>query len=434
MTRLLTLSLVLTASIASAQPSTLPLVQSPDLTYMGSFTLPGSDGTNRPSNLGSLFYGGYGVSVRGDTLYYGCHGTGSDAFARLTLPAIGGVASILDPCVAVPNFAAVDGTDGGERTIGGSMLWGDRLIVSGYAFYDGDGDAVASHFAGPNVAGLVGPVRVGAENPGLIGGYMGTVPSAWQAAFGGPALTGLCCISIITRSSFGPSVSVFDPAQIGAGPVSSATLLKYTQAIPFPADEWRVMSVGGVAFPSGTRSVLFVGRAGTTSCYGIGTSDPALHLTKDANGELLCYDPTASAKGYHGYPYTHRVWMYDAQHLAEVKAGTRAATSLAPAATWDLPQMAIEAGRADMRSAFYDDTTRRLYVVASAFSATPRVHVYAVADLAPPPPPPPPDVTVTCTVVTPPVAHGTAQFALIQCGNDAPLPLGTTWAVTLPQP
>jgi hypothetical protein len=399
MMRLLTLVLVLSASIASAQPSTLPLIQAGDLTYLGSFTLPTSDGTNRPSNLGSLLYGGYGVSVRDNTLYYGCHGTGSDAFARLTLPPIGGVATILDPCVAVPNFAALDGTDGGERTLGGSLWWDARLIVSGYAFYDGDGDAVGSHFAGPSVAGLVGPVRVGPENPGLIGGYMGTVPSAWRAAFGGPALTGLCCISIITRSSFGPSVSVFDPAQIGqGGAVASTTLLKYTQSIPFPSDDWRVTAVGGVAFPSGTRSVLFVGRAGTTaSCYGIGTSNPALHLTTDANGELLCYDPTAASKGYHGYPYTHRVWMFDANHLAEVKAGTRAPTSLVPTATWDLPQMMTEPGRADIRSAFYDDRTRRLYVVASAFSNTPRVHVYQVATVAPPPPPPPP-ASVTCAV------------------------------------
>jgi hypothetical protein len=355
----------LSLPVEAQSPTALPLVQAGNLAYLGSFTLPSSDGTGQPGEAGSLLYGGRGLAVRDETLYFGCHQY-SDALARVSIPATGGVASIVEPCVRVPNLEGVDGSDGGEREIGGGLWHGGRLIVSGYAFYDADGDAVASHFAGGSVASLVGPVRLSGAEPGAVGGYMAVVPEEWRALLGGPALTGLCCVSIITRSSFGPSVSVFNPDDVGVRtPVPSTLLVRYgSDEFPASGGDWRGMIVGGVAFPAGTRSVLFVGRAGVgPTCYGTG---------------LECGDPTSSPKGYHSYPYRHRVWAYDANDLLAVKQGRRRPNEVQPYGVWDLPEMQPAAGDAPMRSATYDPATRRLYVVTDSGSAAPRVHVYLV--------------------------------------------------------
>jgi hypothetical protein len=363
--------------VEAQSPTALPLVQAGNLAYLGSFTLPSSDGTGQPGEAGSLLYGGRGLAVRDETLYFGCHQY-SDALARVSIPATGGVASIVEPCVRVPNLEGVDGSDGGEREIGGGLWHGGRLIVSGYAFYDADGDAVASHFAGGSVASLVGPVRLSGAEPGAVGGYMAVVPEEWRALLGGPALTGLCCVSIITRSSFGPSVSVFNPDDVGVRtPVPSTLLVRYgSDEFPASGGDWRGMIVGGVAFPAGTRSVLFVGRAGVgPTCYGTG---------------LECGDPTSSPKGYHSYPYRHRVWAYDANDLLAVKQGRRRPNEVQPYGVWDLPEMQPAAGDAPMRSATYDPATRRLYVVTDSGSAAPRVHVYLVTTAVIQPPPRPP--------------------------------------------
>ena len=64
-----------------------------------------------------------------------------------------------------------------------------------------------------NVQGLF---KIGNLRTGYTSGYMGFVPSGWQAAFGGNALAGNCCLSIITRTSFGPAVFAFNLAMLAA--------------------------------------------------------------------------------------------------------------------------------------------------------------------------------------------------------------------------
>lgn len=368
-------------------PRLLPRVQAGDVRYLGRFTLPTTDGTGRSKAEGALTWGGFAVGLGPDgrSLYFGCHDWGS-RLARVTIPEIGGEASIVEPCTEVKNLDGINPGDTNGIKLGGSLSWNGRLIVSAYAYYDGGNTARASHFAGRDLASLAGPVRVGKDFPGMIAGYMGAIPAEWRALFGGPALTGLCCTSVISRSSYGPSVSVFDPDHVGTRTsIPSKLLLAYPEAHQ-SLGRWDdtgqlfngTTKVGGLAFPVGTRSVLFVERQGTAFCYGPATADKALAGKPDGSGNTWCFDPTEEDKGVYGYPYQHLVLAYDAADLLAVKEGKRAPWSLKPYATWPLPEMST-GGVATMRSAAYDPTTRRWYIVPTGSDATPHVHVYEIA-------------------------------------------------------
>ncbi len=385
--RLIVLSFVVLclASAVTATAQTAPqqhLVQAGNFAYQGQFTLPSDDG-----NGTLLTYGGTALSMGADgtSLYYGCvYGA---AVVRVRIPAIGGVATQLEPCRGVPNLNAINPNDPNAKLLGGVLAWNGRVILSGYAYYDGGGTATSSHFVGAAIDTASGPYKVGTEQPGLVAGYMGVVPTEWRTLLGGPALTGQCCIAIISRSSYGPSVSVFDPDQLGTQPSVPATMLVgYPQAHqtigtyegPGPLYNGST-KVGGVAFPAGTRSVLFVGRQGGAFCYGAGTTNQALHMTPNPAGDLWCYDPTSSDKGAHGYPYRHQVWAYDANDLLAVKQGAKQPWDVRPYATWTLTDM-DNAGSATIRGATYDPATRRLYVTGDTAGATPTVHVYEITN------------------------------------------------------
>lgn len=115
-----------------------------------------------------------------------------------------------------------------------------------------------------------------------LGGYMTVIPSEWQDSLGGKALTGHGCTSIISHQSTGPSAWAFDPDQLGAvAPVPSQPLVYYnlehpslgTWDHPLPANPIYNIStlITGVVFPTGTRTILFIGRTGMgEQCYGDG--------------------------------------------------------------------------------------------------------------------------------------------------------------------
>jgi hypothetical protein len=359
------------AAAASAQsPQELPLLQPGNLTYLGSFTLPSNDGSGRTGEQASLQYGGaaLGLGPDGQSLYYGCHAWHS-MLAQVSIPAVGGAATIVTPCTRVTNLAGIDPDASESKVLGGSLSWNGRTIVSAYTFYDGRGNATASHFAGTSLSTLAGPYRLSGSGPGLVGGHMGVIPPEWRSLLGGPALTGLCCTSVISRSSYGPTLSVFDPDALGVqSPVPSTMLVGYPSAAVALGD-WGGINglfngsteIGGFAFPTGTRSILFVGRHGDNFCYGEGAA---------------CDDPTDSSKGNHAYPYRHQVWAYDANDLLAVKQGLRNPWQVKPYATWTLYGMSDDGG-ARMISAVYDPATRRFYVALGG-GGTPRVHVYEV--------------------------------------------------------
>jgi hypothetical protein len=189
-------------------------------------------------------------------------------------------------------------------------------------------------------------------------------------------LTGLCCVSIISRTSLGPAASVFNPAQVGVVPIVPAT-----QVVGYPINQPTLglcegastmfnctTVMGGVAFPEGTRSVLFFGRQGLGKyCYGTGGA---------SGGD--CYDPTDSSKGTHGYPYAYQVWAYDVLDLIAVKQGQKKPWEIQPYQTWNF-ELPFQSAARIIRSVAYDPATSRIFVTA-AFSegARPLIHVFTV--------------------------------------------------------
>jgi hypothetical protein len=376
------------SSFAHAQtPQQQPLVQAGNFAYLGKFTLPLVDTAGTPLTYGG---GALGMAADNTSLYYGCIYNGS--VVRVKIPTLGGVATVLDPCRGPANLYQINVADGNAKLLGGSLVWNGRVILSGYSYYDAGHTATSSHFAGATPGSVAGPFRVGTDRPGMVGGYMATIPAEWRSLLGGPALTGQCCISIISRSSFGPSASVFNPDDIGTvSPIPSKMLVGYPNEHQDLGGYYGVTqyysagtNMGGIAFPAGTRSVLFVGRYATTFCYGIGTDDPSLH-GKPTGGSIYCYDPASPYHGVHGYPYKHMVWAYDANDLLAVKQGAKQPWDLRPYATWILNDMNTN-GRAEIRSVTFDPATRRLYVAADGNGNTPVVHVYEVTNAVIQPP------------------------------------------------
>ena len=360
-------------------------------------------------------------------------------------------------------FDITDGTgwdalnaDGGNAVNGGRpggllFLRDDpkgRMIGNSWAYYDAGVAAVNSHFVTssklPDRQMLSGDEKFhgyytvglredspGKANGGFVGGYMCWIPSAWQAALNGPALTGLGGVAVISRSSYGPSASVFDPADLLTYPTTSAsnpieakmlvgypaahtTLGEYEQAKKLSGmDTWGWNGTGfvrGIAFPEGTRSVLFFGRMGMgngnygagdkaegTQCYGPGTVNP-LEAGRGGgescnngayvvgSGNYCCYDPTHTAKGNHAYPYKARIWAYDAGDLARVASNNAKPWEILPyeISDFDFPYMDETLnGLHDIGQVAYDPATQRLYVSQLKgdnllYSRFPVIHVYEV--------------------------------------------------------
>lgn len=280
--------------------------------------------------------------------------------------------------------------------VGGMLVYGDRLIGTAYAYYDAGGNARRSHFSSGLDFSLGGDFSgmhaVGEWNPGFVAGYMALVPPRWQAALGGPALSGLDGVPIVSRTSYGPTVSVFDPALLGTvDPVPAALLVGYTYEHS-TLGTWgnsternpqfnQASGSSGIVFPFGSDSLLFFGTSGLgIPCYGQGTSDRSLDRTPvpGTDGEVLyVYDPIGGAKGCHAYPYGAYVWAYRAADLARVASGGARPWDLIPYATWELELPLGPEGGKILCGAAYDPSTDRIFLSQyNAQDASPVIHVF----------------------------------------------------------
>jgi hypothetical protein len=287
--------------------------------------------------------------------------------------------------------------------VGDLLPWNDQTIVSAYIYYDASHSQKTSHVSVDANGTVSGPYKVGSAGAGMVSAYMSPIPSEWQSALGGPALTGNCCVPIISRTSLGPAATVFDPSnlsnqanatQVLGYPIDHPTLGTYEDTDP---DNLflRSTSMGGLVFPSGTRSVLFFGTQPGTSCYGQGTSDPSLDHkpVPGTDGVIYCYDPSSYYKGTHGYPYRPFVWAYDVNDLIAVKNGQKQPWDILPYATWtfDVPFVANSATA--IRGATYDPATKRVFLSEGfADGSAPIVSVFSLdvgTSVTPSPPPAP---------------------------------------------
>lgn len=367
-----------------------------DLEYLGAFRVPQGDFGSPPDS--GFNYGGTALTYNphNNSLFLVGH-SWYQLVAEISIPQIVNSTHLEDLKTAAVLQPFVDITEGNRshigaggasvdtsgELIGGLLVCGEKLVGSVFGYFDAALAVRLSHFnSGLDLSAtgdFHGMYQVGQaptiQNPAFIDGYMTEVPPEWQSRFGGPALTGNCCLSIIDRTSLGPAAAVFDPNKLG--------LIDPLPAIPvvgYPIDHPTLgtygdqrldvlyngsMAIQGIVFPRGSRSVLFYGRRGKgTFCYGEGKSDPTLHNTycDPTYPEVLCcYDPVNSSKGGHAYPYVYQVIAYDAMDLLSVKDGEKQMWEITPYAHWEL-DFPFANDNPNILGAAYDPVTQRIYL------------------------------------------------------------------------
>lgn len=358
-----------------------PLLRPSSLVYLGAFRLPPAQSASK-----TFDYGGTALAYDPgrDALFAVGHAQ-YQLTAEVNIPKPSGARRVgrLPRARYVQGFT--DATNGliGEppsccgTDVGGQLVMGGRLYGSVYVYYDAPDRQVRSHWERPSTSLTRGRARglfqVGRQGAGYVSGWMAAVPPEWQGLLGGPAITGNCCIPIISRTSFGPAAFSFDPAKLRAGRVNPDHPLVYYPSTHPTLGPWNGgwnprrgrlfdggTSIGGVVFPAGSRSVLFFGTQGVGKfCYGDPTSNPGLAGKPSPDGAGWCYDPDGGGKGPHTYPYQAEVWAYDATQLAAARAGRRRPWQVRPYATWRLP---LPFGSPQIGGAAYDPARGLIYL------------------------------------------------------------------------
>ena len=367
-----------------------------DFVYQGAFRLPAE------SNGDSFSYGGQTLAYNPamNTLLVGSrHGK----VAEVTIPTPARATRLADLPIATYVQPFRDPADGHIRDIGddavnldGLLIHDGRLYGSGLIYYDASHSQRLTHFSRsldlsrPEVSRIYQVGETG--KAGFVAGYMASVPREWRAALGGAAVTGQCCIPIVGRTSWGPSLFSWNPADLGRrDPVPVTPLLYYTQQHP-TLGSWDgsrstyggTTQMAGVAIIDGTRTVVFAGRNGMGEfCYGNGTSDARKASERGPDGEKYCYDPTSSDKGQHAYPYRLQFWAYDVTDLAAVRSGDKQPWDVVPYAIWPFELPALGQPQPRLGRLTYDAAGRRLFISEllaerDEYAYRPLIHVYTV--------------------------------------------------------
>jgi hypothetical protein len=343
-------ALSIAAARTTAPSSTARLLQFSDLSYVGAFRLP-ANGAN-----GDTFETG-GMPVAYNPLNSSLFvGSRRGNIAEVTIPAPMKSVGVVELPFARYIQPFSDPTENNLRQIADSGVSLSGLLVSelrlygtGFVYYDATNAQTLSHYSRSlklSESTFKGMYAVGEKGKaGFVSGYLATVPPEWQAPLGGSAITGQCCIPIVSRTSWGPDAFAWNPARLGTiSPLPAIPLLYYT-GDHHTLGNWdgsnstygSTTQIGGVAIIAGTRTALFFGRNGTgPSCYGDGTTNISLAGTRAADGATYCYDPTSDYKGPHAYPYRYQVWAYDLNDWAAVKAGRKQPWEVVPYGVWPL--------------------------------------------------------------------------------------------------
>jgi hypothetical protein len=394
------LSMPLLSQAGSATPRVQPITdptQLPRLTfdrlqYAGAFRLPSA------ANGDTFEYGGSPMAFNDarSSLFIGSR-VGKVAEVTIpepiastdlhALPVAEYLQGFEEPTEGRIKDVAADGAN-----LSGLLVYRGRLYGTGMIYYDATNAQRVSHFSRPLQLSAKGasPMRPvwQEKRSGYVAGYLALVPPEWQTALGGPAITGQCCVPIVSRTSVGPSAFAWDPIDVDSKESVNAIPLLYYTGEHATLGPWSgsnptygaTVEVAGVALISGTRTALFVGRNGLGAhCYGDGTSDKSLHeVTK--SGTHYCYDPVIPYKGPHAYPYRYQMWAYDLGEWAEVRAGRRDPWSVKPYAVWPF-ELPTPEPSVRLQGIAYDPAGRRLFIAQRSadkdtYTARPLIHVY----------------------------------------------------------
>ena len=238
----------------------LPRVQSGDMTYLGFFNVPEGPASSPFS------YGGMALAMGADgaSLYYGGH-VYNQTIGRISIPAIGGTATIIQNPTAIP------GSTGGqnETQVAGALAWNNRLIVTKRNKYS-TADFKPLTAGSTSINGFGAMQSVAGATGWYVSGYMGIIPTEWRSLLGGPSLseTGSCRSIRRARTAlcFIPSIRT----NVGVVTPTPATPLMYYPlsnplSNPSTANNYFSRSNyynAGIVFPAGTRSIWFVHRQG----------------------------------------------------------------------------------------------------------------------------------------------------------------------------
>jgi len=207
---------------------------------------------------------------------------------------------------------------------------------------------------------------------------MAPIPSEWQVELGAPYLTGQGDVPIVGTTSSGPSAFGFDPNMLASGSAQATPYLYYPGNAPLgaysgPANPMQsgTTQIGGVVFPSGTGSVLFIGRTGT-NYEGYGTAG-------------TYGDPYDGGKGPHSLngQYSFQIWAYRASDFAAVKDGTEQPDQVMPYDVWNF-SFPINSGEQTVGGVAFDPSTGRVYVALTnadheaPYSSLPLIEVFQV--------------------------------------------------------
>lgn len=381
-------------AVSAQDPTTLPLADLSGVQAAGTYTWDWPDGAG-----GDLSYGGgaLGVSEDGNFVYISCVQDHA-GIAKLSIPATRNGARMLpvQPCLGPrkADIAVIHPDPNAFRPmLGGVVEYGGRICVVGYISYDATGATTASHWCGTSLTTLAGPYA-GSVSPGLVKSQMFVIPSVWRTTLGGPVASTAGYTSIISRSSYGASISVFDPTQVTGNGFPMQYLLGCrhtdpgcnTYGTPTSNDYNGSELSGGMFIVPGTRTLVSIERESSgRTCYGYTTTNPALDGVPYLDAEY-CYslsDPL-DQKGPKGYPYRLVAKLYDLNELVAVKNGTKQPWTIRQYATIDLPGSSASEF---ITSGAYNPVRGELYLLRGVGGGVNTMYVYTgfAAGVAAPP-------------------------------------------------
>ncbi|MGE3175930.1 MAG: hypothetical protein AB7O32_00555 [Vicinamibacterales bacterium] len=415
-------------------PCEFPRADLSKVTRIGKIRVPCYD------SLGNLICygaGAFGFSEDGTHLYVGCRGYRSDLnqdargmIWEATLPPVGGTATEIHPCRGLTRtqLDQIAGPGAYFPLLGGIMQRAGKICVNGYVTYDTGATKLppsnrVTWACGPDLDHLSVMVEGSVRN-GLVMRDMTRIPPEWQAMLRGDTLVDDGFSSIISRASYGESVTSFYMKDAGTPGFAMHLLLgcpEYDERTGAHLDQCSTRygsptspvyyngseeSAGAFIVP-GTRTLVVLERESDgPTCYGYATRDPAQH-GQPYRDAVYCYslsDPL-DEKGPKGFPYRHVRKLFDLAHLVDVIAGRRAPWDVLPYAIEDMPDTSVGFKVGYTGSGTFNALNGQHYLARELY---PNGQGYGEVDVyggfpvesgsAPPPPPPcPPTGTLTIT-------------------------------------
>jgi len=421
-------------------PVTQRLMQKANLEYLGGFRFPNIEGYGfytrglayNPANNSLITGGSYssppGAAHIEKVSEITIPSTITPTYASMVLASV--IQNPTDITEGKDYFLGSGGTDLEPSLVtihrGGLHVYNGKVIGTAFVEYDAAfpyAQQLSHWTSGLNFAttgDFKGAYRLGSLSASMLAGYMCDIPSDWQVRLGGPCLTGQGTLAVIGRTSFGPSLHVFDPdALVGAVgstyastplvyyPTEHQTLGRWDNIFPDDPNAYAnhyfngASMMGGAVFPSGTDTVLVFGNVGYGICgYGVSTTEISLNMqpVPGEPGVYYLYDLyNVAGHGTHSWPYVNHVWAYDANDLYAAKLGSKQPWEVVPYAIWDMSDvMPVHDGAgidqsfgAALSGAAYDPATQRVFVVQAegaehwvpgfgAFSYNPLIRVFHV--------------------------------------------------------